>query len=339
MKLFLRGNVYQVDVTIDGKRYRRSTGVTLDQGEDLAYKKAKELVEKLKDSMTQRQDEGANKGRIRLSEAIKRTYEIHWSKKKDWKTALQRAHTILEILGDVWVDTITRADVVELQETLMEDRGLTVATVNRYSAALSKILTTVADDLELPLPNRPTIPRFKEPQGRLRYLTPKEEQDMLNYLYSEGHDLYAGFFAVLLDTGMRFAELNGLLFRDISFEHKQIHCWYNKGQRPRTIPMTSRVYKILKKRRREVKGDKPYDLDYWTTRRYFNKAKAHAELEHDHEVTIHTLRHTFASRLVQQGVSLYVVQELLGHSSIQMTQRYSHLNTDTLHKAVSVLER
>ena len=55
MKLFLRGNVYQVDVTIDGKRYRRSTGVTLDQGEDLAYKKAKELVEKLKDSMTQRQ--------------------------------------------------------------------------------------------------------------------------------------------------------------------------------------------------------------------------------------------------------------------------------------------
>lgn len=147
MKLFLRGDVYQVDVTIDGKRYRRSTGVTLDQGEDLAYKKAKELVEKLKDSMTQRQDEGANKGRIRLSEAIKRTYEIHWSKKKDWKTALQRAHTILEILGDMWVDTITRADVVELQETLMEDRGLTVATVNRYSAALSKILTTVADDL------------------------------------------------------------------------------------------------------------------------------------------------------------------------------------------------
>jgi site-specific recombinase XerD len=55
-------------------------------------------------------------------------------------------------------------------------------------------------------------------------------------------------------------------------------------------------------------------------------------------VTFHTLRHTFASWLVMEGVDLYRVKELLGHKDLTMTQRYSHLVPDTLRGAVNILE-
>ena len=57
------------------------------------------------------------------------------------------------------------------------------------------------------------------------------------------------------------------------------------------------------------------------------------------KIVFHSLRHTYASWLVESGVDLYVVKELLGHSNIQMTQRYAHLAQGTLQKAVKSLER
>ncbi len=60
--------------------------------------------------------------------------------------------------------------------------------------------------------------------------------------------------------------------------------------------------------------------------------------KHPDRVVFHTLRHSYASWLVKSGVSLYTVQELLGHASITMTQRYSHLAPDTLQAAIQKLE-
>ena len=63
-------------------------------------------------------------------------------------------------------------------------------------------------------------------------------------------------------------------------------------------------------------------------------ARDAAELD---DVRIHDLRHTFASLLVNKGVSLYEVQTLLGHGSVQMTQRYAHLAPDLLHRRVQLV--
>ena len=57
------------------------------------------------------------------------------------------------------------------------------------------------------------------------------------------------------------------------------------------------------------------------------------------DVRIHDLRHTYASLLVNKGVSLYEVQQLLGHSSAQMTQRYAHLAPNTLHRRTEIVEQ
>ena len=60
-------------------------------------------------------------------------------------------------------------------------------------------------------------------------------------------------------------------------------------------------------------------------------------LDDDKEFVLHCLRHTCASRLVQKGVQIQVVQQWLGHKSIQMTLRYAHLNVNNLMDAVHVL--
>ena len=67
----------------------------------------------------------------------------------------------------------------------------------------------------------------------------------------------------------------------------------------------------------------------------FLAARKRAELD---DVTLHTFRHTFASHLVMAGVDLMTVKELLGHKSIKMTERYSHLSPNHKAKAVKVLD-
>ena len=61
-------------------------------------------------------------------------------------------------------------------------------------------------------------------------------------------------------------------------------------------------------------------------------------MKEDKEFVLHALRHTCASRLVNKGIDLYVVKEWLGHSSIQITERYAHLAPQKLANAVSALE-
>ena len=58
----------------------------------------------------------------------------------------------------------------------------------------------------------------------------------------------------------------------------------------------------------------------------------------DLKVVFHTLRHTFASWLVEQGIDLYSVKELMGHGTLAMTERYSHLSPDKLRRAIKTLE-
>ncbi len=81
-------------------------------------------------------------------------------------------------------------------------------------------------------------------------------------------------------------------------------------------------------------GEK-YTGDYFTKR--FKRASKQVGI--DKAIHFHSLRHSFASNLVQKGVSLYSVKELLGHSTISTTEIYSHLNLDTLREAESALDQ
>jgi integrase len=101
--------------------------------------------------------------------------------------------------------------------------------------------------------------------------------------------------------------------------------------------MTKRVAAILKKRQ-EDKRQKPFNLTIYQSDKAWAWARKQIGLKDDNEFIIHALRHTCASRLVNKGIDLYVVKEWLGHSSIQVTERYAHLSPRKLKEAVEVLE-
>jgi len=148
-------------------------------------------------------------------------------------------------------------------------------------------------------------------------------------------------FAV--NTGMRQMELIELQWNQIILTDKivildnQHHI--TKGKRVRTIPLNTKALEVLNKRDKSTARVFLYEGEpikqVFISRRfgmYIEKAGLNLKLN------FHSLRHTFASWLVQAGVSIYEVSKLLGHADIKTTQIYAHLRSDDLRRSVELLE-
>ena len=146
-------------------------------------------------------------------------------------------------------------------------------------------------------------------------------------------------------TGMRLSEVLNLQWNSIDIKNSNLTVSSNehfvvKNKKDRIIPIHPIVGNLLKPRLTKKTGEYIfsksgilYRQEYISKK--FKKAVRDAELPE--KIHFHTLRHSFASNLVQNGISLYVVKELLGHSSISTTQIYSHLKNDNLVNAIATL--
>ncbi|QXE88128.1 site-specific integrase [Geomonas nitrogeniifigens] len=272
---------------------------------------------------------------VTLSKAIEQTYEAKWKTNKDAMGTYRRAQGLVEVMGDILIDSITE-DTIEALICTLDVTGVQVATVNRYLATLKTILKYKKQPCDF-------IRLRKERKGRIRVLSHEEVQQVVRCLRNEEHLGNRPYFhdvallvEVLVDTGCRLSEVLNLRYEDVNFESNLISIWINKGERPRSIPMTRRVRSILEGRQHG--NPKPFRMMVYQAEYAWNWARNHLKLNHDKEFVMHALRHTCASRLVNKGVDLYVVKEWLGHSSIQITERYAHLNPSKLADAVEVLE-
>jgi site-specific recombinase XerD len=156
-------------------------------------------------------------------------------------------------------------------------------------------------------------------------------------------------FALAFYSGLRLGEILNLKWEHINFQEKMIYVrnqkgFTLKGKKDRVVPINSKLEDILKRRYKVISGtDGRYIFEKCLGIKYnanfvskkFKKSIIAAGLNSD--IHFHTLRHSFASNLVQRGVSLYVVKELMGHSDISTTQVYSHLNTESLISAIRLL--
>ena len=149
-------------------------------------------------------------------------------------------------------------------------------------------------------------------------------------------------FAV--NTGLRLGELITLEWSQVDFKNRIIildnRNTLTKSKRIRTIPLNIISLQILNKRERYNRpnliftfSNKPIKPDYLS--RKFKDYIISAGL--NSKLTFHSLRHTFASWLVQRGVSIYQVSKLLGHSNVKVTEIYSHLRAEDLRTAVDRL--
>ena len=144
---------------------------------------------------------------------------------------------------------------------------------------------------------------------------------------------------------MRLGEILNLQWTDIDLERKLIRVgdregFTTKSKRARVIPMNDQLIEIMWSRKSSAASELVFHRKGQKLREEFVSKKfkhfaRRAGLEE--RVRFHSMRHTFASWLVQDGVSLYEVQKLLGHSNIAVTQVYSHLQPGQLHATVNRL--
>lgn len=200
----------------------------------------------------------------------------------------------------------------------------------------------------------------KPTKRRVRYLTIQEEHRLLAELdprrlsspdnavgtapagpkMSMAQDIY-DLVVLLLDTGARHSEITHLKWQDVHLDRGTIGIYRSKVKNESILFLTERARQILQRRAEKTSGYVFTDRDKGGPRKYaalaFKKACQRAALP---DVTFHTLRHTFSSRLVQNGVSLYQLQQLLGHTSQHTSSLYAHLTPNhAAQTATEILNR
>lgn len=325
-----RGDSFLVDVTVNGKR-RTATCHTYEE----AKVKRLELEAEMRGSALHQKQ--ADPACWTMRQAFTKSVEIRWSDTRNEAKARATAVEALQFFGEERaMDTIKTADVDDYVAHLKKKAKNGPATINRKLAALSAMFT---DAMERDgCSRRPRIIRQPEPTHRIRYLSVDEEMMMLSLLQQWEQNAVRDAVITLIDTGMRVGELIALQVRDVDLKENIISIWQNKGDLPRSVPMTDRVRQIIEARCERSRGLVFFDMHRETLRYYWDRVRSALDLDDDEQFVPHALRHTCATRLVQAGVSLFVVQKLLGHSTITVTQKYAHLAQSNLRDAIDVLQ-
>jgi integrase len=248
----------------------------------------------------------------------------------------------IEIIGDIMLEQVTPFHWDKYQSVRLQK--VSPVTVNIELRTLCSVLNKafrwkVIDHNPFALLHLCLVPE-KYPD----YFSREEFQIFCNAMKNDWYkDIVQ--FAVL--TGMRRGEITNLRWENIDLEKKLIHVvssptFRTKAGKKRIVPIHKKLVPILKSRlnhdpeefvfthrKRKVK-------ESYVTHR-FSDYKTISGIQKK-GLHFHSLRHTFASWLVQEGVSLYEVQRLLGHSNIAVTEIYSHLQPCQLHNAVNKLQ-
>lgn len=274
--------------------------------------------------------------RITLEEFSERYMEHAKANKRSWLRDQQMLEHLKRFFGDE--RQLTDITPAEIEGYKLHRRGkVSGSTVNRELALLKRMFNLAINwDLFLGLNPVRRVKFFQEFNIRARVLSPEEEERLLRNAAPFLQDLMR--FA--LSTGLRTGEIFSLQWSAVDWEKGVLNVFAPKTGKTRTVPLNAEARKILESwllgRKNEyvfynqVTGKPFVDL-----KAGFALACRKAEIE---GVTWHTLRHTFASRLLDRGVDVVTVKELLGHSTITVTMRYTHTNLDAKRSAVAKLE-
>lgn len=265
---------------------------------------------------------------LTLRQAGLACYAARWSHQKDGDRSFRNYERAVEdsdntLSMDSPVTEVTSLDL-RLASAALLDGGLSPATVNRRMAAVCAVLDTAVEAGALT--SAPRYRRLSESEGRTRVLTRGEITALEGFLLGDS----ACLVRVLWSTGMRVSEALNLEWGDIDQTNGLVHIRDSKSGRPRVVPFMDNIFEDCSGRRGPFSA-----LSRSVFSREWRRARNLTGLGPD--VVPHTLRHSFATRLVEQGTPLHVVSKLLGHTSISTTMRYAHAADDSLRKAIEQL--
>ena len=186
---------------------------------------------------------------------------------------------------------------------------------------------------------------FDLPRPRPASLLPtvydaKKVQQIIQYTENEKHKT---MLMMAYGCGLRLSEVIGLKIEDIDSARMMITIKRAKGKKDRLVVLPEKLllqlreyYKLYKPKKWLFEGQGGGAYGYRSLQLVFKQAKERAGIKG--KGGIHSLRHSFATHLMENGTDLRVIQELLGHSSIKTTMRYTHVSRAQLGKVKSPLD-
>ena len=229
------------------------------------------------------------------------------------------------------VEELNEIDVRQFLGHLIVEKKLAPGTVNSYSAAIRFFFAVTLNRTM----NYLQIPRIKEPKTLPEILTRDEVTELINYSNSVKHK---ALLLLAYGSGLRIAEIAALKVRDIDSNSMRVFVKGGKGKKDRYTILSESALFVLRDYWRKYRPKSPEGYLFPGTKNIghitssgirfaFNCALSKTNIKKD--VSPHTLRHCFGTFLLEDGLSLFQIKELLGHSSLSSTTVYLHLANTT----------
>ena len=332
-------------------RYQDERGKThqikLANAGDISLTQARKLADKCRNRITMGEDPLESKALLKMVPTLSAFIHDQYlpfvkSYKRSWMTdeGLLRNH-VEPVWGKRHLDVISKQDVV----ALMTDHRKTHApgSCNRLLILLRYVFNLAIKWEVAGVKSNPTagFPLMEENNKKERNLSEQETGVLCDAVAQSENEQLKFIVPMLIMTGARKREVLDAKWEDFDIERQAWRIPVTKSGKARHVPLSDGAVKLLNAVPRNPKCPwvfanpktlRPYVSIFCS----WNTARKQAGLA---DVRIHDLRHSFASFLVNGGRSLYEVQKILGHTQIKTTQRYSHLNQDTLIDAANAASK
>jgi integrase len=305
-----------------------------------ARKAAKTLKSEINLGADPRGELKAKKAVLNYSDFFEQHYMPYVKvRKRSWKTdeGFYRLR-LKDEFGDYRINQITRQHI-QTFHTRMSDEGLAAATSNHYLKLLKHSLNLAIDWDMLETNPASRIPLFHEDNQVENLLSDEQLERLLTVLKTDDNRMVCMIAMFLLSTGVRLNEALQAKWTQVDQKNRvwRIPASNSKSKRTRAVPLNDSALDVLNQLTTKG-GFENIFINFQTGLPYTTITKVWARLRNKaglNSLRIHDLRHQYASFLVNSGRTLYEVQQILGHSSPTVTQRYAHLSTKSLQEAAN----
>ena len=254
---------------------------------------------------------------MRMRNFAKYTYDSYLGKTKD----------IMKYFGGKKLEEVTTEELREfLLKYLKDERKLSDRSINYYNSVIRFIYEVTLDKVL----NKKQLPMRKQKKEIYKVLTKEELSTFFNCI---DNFKFKTIFMLVYGSGLRIGEVANLRVEDIESKKMRIFVREGKGNKERYTILPKQSLEMLrtywskyrqnKRRGRIFLSESGKAITVGVIRKHFRKYRRKAKI--NEKATVHTLRHNFATDLIERGATLIQVKELMGHSNIRSTMAYVHV--------------
>ena len=240
---------------------------------------------------------------------------------------LGKTRDIMRYFGEKQLEEVTTDELREfLLKYLKDERKLSDSSINYYNSVIRFIYEVTLDKVL----NKKQLPMRKKKKTVYKILTKEELSTFFNCI---DNFKFKTIFMLVYGSGLRIGEVANLRVEDIDSKNMRLFVRKGKGNKERYTILPKKSLEMLriywsryrqhKRRGRIFLSESEKAITVGVIREHFRKYRRKAKIKE--EATVHTLRHNFATDLIERGATLIQVKELMGHSNIRSTMAYVHV--------------